>query len=1712
MLRRMSRRGWGAVAGGLLLVSYAVVTQLPAAAAPTTGSITLKVSSARTVGPPPQVQKGDPVTSYRWLISADDVGDPHDAPAHCLPPRAGVASSPDFADHCQWPSIRYTPGAIAVVAQGDQADLAAGKALGELPNGRYLISVTADGYKIDGAHFTVTGGQTSAVAVTMQPYPLPLGSIRIRVFNDNIPVDGTYEVDAEQGLAGFTAHLSDVLGEVSTDYYGNPLCTQYQHTAPDAAHPNGQVVFSDGKPVISAQSTGCTSGPGGDILIPNLGPDRYAAQVVAPTGSAWVQTTTLEGSHDWDIWVQEGDTGYDTEQTLGGEQVPYVDFGFVSPKALTGSATGEIAGTAALARTYVGGQGGVTLPNEGVAGASIAGPVSQPWVALSDLGSNDQMVYLGRGGPDGKFDITNVPDGDYQLTLWDGPQETILDSFNVSVAGGRRVDIGTKLLVGWFAEVKGSVFIDRNGNGKRDPGESGVPQFPVVLKERDNSLMDQATNTVTTDANGNYDIKEAYPLTKWLVLEAFNTRYKTTGITYQADNQPSATTLLGAAVDVNVLPVIGLSGRVDWGVQTYAGAANGGIAGTVSYDTTRNELDPRYAVTESYQPGIPGMKVHLYAVARDEAGDPIHNQDGSVQRGPELNDAYTSETWQAGRGCTARLFDGRPLTDQLALPDFGPQANQMCVEAPMMGFQAAPSDTTPGNFGQTVNGNYAFTDSKLNLYPPGDPANPGPNHDLALYAPLADGQTQPLPPDDYLVSVEIPNDPVGDRPMYQVTREEDVNIFDGDGYLPQDNFPPSPAQGGDQPNPAQPQPDPGAPPSQGNGIVPECAGANHAVHVSDQPFVDGGGSPFEGQQRPLCDTKLVQVRGGQTAAPNFNLFTAVPLPTHFWGLTINDLGLSHDKRSSAYGEAEPLPNVPMGIYDFAGRLVDTVDTDFNGFYEAIEPSTSTYNCPLPAGPCPNMYRFVGNDPGQPGHLNRNYNPRFRTIGTNFQAWPGLFTTTDTAPTQVAAVAAAPGSTQVGPVDCDPATDTPQLFAVSRPYLRSTDNNRQLTITGSGFGARGPNSSVSVSGLLLGPSVTINSWNDRQITVTLGRPLVPGAGTLTVTANNGRQTVNGLSLQMLGSGSGVALGTVLNPRLRQVNPPSAATSPGETVYSTVQAALEAAAAANDVEVVAVWPHATGQDNPAGAYFENVVIHSSVRLQGVGPGGQYPDGTYVPGSVLDGRAFGIDNPSGTAWLNLVNAIPHAAPAQVPDGAVVTVLARANQFTALNAPAVDGFRITGGNESDFTGNVNDMTGVVNTPVGAAGSLITQGGGVYLHAEARYTKISDNVIAGNSGAYGGAIRLGTPYVNAHNENVSITRNQIRDNGGTNLAGGVGIFSGSNGYAIDHNAICGNFSAEYGGGISHFGLSPGGTITANRIWLNQSYDEAGGVMVAGELPTDPTKPSTGSGAVTIDANTIEANLANDDGGGLRFLQAGNFPIAVTNNMVVDNVSTHEGGGIALDDSVDVRVVNNTVMGNLTTATAATSDGKPAPAGLSTAANSDQLQATLPASAAKFSNPKMFNNIFWNNRAGSWNGVYVSGIGAPDAPAGEPLNYWDIGSLEAGVTLAPTNSVLQTATGTTPSTTNTVGQDPLVRAPFTATVTIEASRAFPSFRQAVIVVQPVPLNQMGDYHLTGSTSPASNRGVGSRTFGTVTVTAPRSDVDGQPRSALRPDAGADEIP
>ncbi len=1809
------------VVAALLPAMQASTASVAQAAPVGPGSITLHVESARDVNKGAGfVHKGDPVTRYKWLINLDNTGDPgtvtNQGIEKCLPATApGGSADPDYADTCQWPGTRKTSGFSPIQAQGDDTELNDTKALDNLPAGKYLISVTADGFKIDGAHFTVKPGVTTPVTVAMHPTPLPLSTFRIEVFNDNAPVDGTYEVDAEPTLAGFSAQLTDVFGLVSTDYYGNPLCTKYMHIpvrtgAPnrtDAQAPNAPILFdADNRPVVDPASTGrCVSDRNGQIVIQNLGPNRYAATVSPPAGQAdqWAQTTTLEGAHDYDIWQQEGETGFDTEQTKGAELVPYVQFGFVHTQAVAipkkNVPTGEIKGVAVAGLPYIGGQNGQVVPETGFAGAKVAGPIKRPWIALSNLDQGDAQVYCGRGNDDGSFDVKNLPDGMYQLTIWDDDQDYILWSFNVIVTDGQTVDVGNKMLVGWFTHIYGKVFVDRNGNGKQDPGEQAVPQFLLTVHERDNSLMDQYTNTVTTDSKGAYDIRETYPLGKWLVLEAFNTRFKTTGISYKGENESKWTTKLGSAVDVDFLPIIGLGGEIDWGVQPYDPGTNGGIAGTVTYDTTRNELDPADAATEAYQPGIPGVPVHLYVPKPCDASTPAElcrqgyqtdANTGAFVKGPEVQDSYTSEEWAPPRGCTARQYNGQVLTDQQALPQFGEAANRLCVEAPMMGVAVGPSDNTPGDFSQTVNGNYGFSSSKINLYGPDDPQNPAPDLQLPLYAPLhcaagADNRDPKCAPDadydyadedlpalDYIVSVEIPNDPVDGKPMYQVTKEEDVNVFSGDSYLPQQNFPPAtPAQAANPAGPPNAHPLPPAqPPSQQAGIISSCVGPLHTVHVTNSDFNNAGGSPFEGQERPLCTDKLVTVRTGQTVAPNFNLFTEVPIPTHFWGLTLNDLGLTLDKRSVNFGEAQGLPFVPMGLYDWSGRLVDTVHTDFNGFYEALEPSTDTYNCPVPAGPCPNMYRFVGNDPGQPGHLNADYNPRFRTIATNFQGWPGLYTVTDTAPTQVASTALSPDTTVANPTVCDPSELAPQLLAVDRPYVRknTSSDNRVVTISGTGFGAAGGPDKLTLNGA----AVATSSWSDTSIVFTVPASFTSGPAVLAITGHSGLTSVNGLTIQVLDSVTGSTPGTSpTNPQLAEVG----TTKPFKTIQAALEAATPTAAVpasrgraaqpAKPYWLVVVWPNAQTNDNPRGEYTENVIVHHQVKIQGVGPGGFTANGDFVRGSIIDGAGFNPDNPSGANWITLLSSLRYSGDPAVPDAAVVTVLndpARLLLVPSSYPTTIDGFTITGGAQSDFPANINEVLGGINTPYGANGALVTQGGGIYAHYGVVGLHVTDNVIRGNGGSYGGAVRLGTPYVGDNmNYGLVLSRNQIRDNGGTNLAGGIGLFTGSDGYQITNNAICGNFSAEYGGAMTAFGyqvhplfnlllgVQGGGTISGNKIWFNQSYDEGGGVMLAGELPADPTKLSEGTGPVTIDSNVIEANLANDDGGGVRLLQVSGShisrlspeTISITNNTIANNVSAHEGGGISLDDAAFVNIVNNTVTKNLTTATAVTSDGSAAPAGLSTAGNSDPLQARLqntslfPGAATlastAFSKPTLLNNVFWDNRAGSFSGGYVYGIGG-NLPDGSPnsVNNWDMGVVDLpGALLAPTHSVIQDPTGTTNDASN-VGVDPGFVANYDVTVNILASRTYPAFRQAAIVAEILPIELMGDYHLANGPSSSPARGIGAASttvswgaglFGwSYTVGSPTADIDGDARPTVtgsgrtqtkRYDAGSDQL-
>ena len=127
--------------------------------------------------------------------------------------------------------------------------------------------------------------------------------------------------------------------------------------------------------------------------------------------------------------------------------------------------------------------------------------------------------------------------------------------------------------------------------------------------------------------------------------------------------------------------------------------------------------------------------------------------------------------------------------------------------------------------------------------------------------------------------------------------------------------------------------------------------------------------------------------------------------------------------------------------------------------------------------------------------------------------------------------------------------------------------------------------------------------------------------------------------------------------------------------------------------------------------------------------------------------------------------------------------------------------------------------------------------------------------------------------------------------------------------------------------------------------------------------------------------------------------MTVTNNIIANNVATHEGGGVAIDDTPNVDFMDNTVVRNITTATAVTSDGRPAPAGLSTGANSALLQSKLPSGSLAWSKPNLVNNIFADNRAGSWTPTGITGIGKAGDPT--PIVTWDMGTVDGAGVLTP---------------------------------------------------------------------------------------------------------------
>src|SRR6516165_7336820 len=125
------------------------------------------------------------------------------------------------------PNSLSTESNSPIVAEGNQDHRTV-----TLPEGRYLISMRSLDHKMWGNYLTLPDAAAADGSVTVNmklttqsaDHPLPLGKIRVFVFNDNAWTNGAPDTE-EAGLGGFQVGLEEQTGSaVTVDYNNDPLC------------------------------------------------------------------------------------------------------------------------------------------------------------------------------------------------------------------------------------------------------------------------------------------------------------------------------------------------------------------------------------------------------------------------------------------------------------------------------------------------------------------------------------------------------------------------------------------------------------------------------------------------------------------------------------------------------------------------------------------------------------------------------------------------------------------------------------------------------------------------------------------------------------------------------------------------------------------------------------------------------------------------------------------------------------------------------------------------------------------------------------------------------------------------------------------------------------------------------------------------------------------------------------------------------------------------------------------------------------------------------------------------------------------------------------------------------------------------------------------------------------------------------------------------
>ncbi|MCP4423727.1 MAG: hypothetical protein GY803_04460 [Chloroflexi bacterium] len=1389
----------------LLRLSVAVVLlvsilALSRSVAQTATAITIEVREYVPGGAP---GAGPLITPFTYLVNENNAGDP---------------SNPS-----NLPSLTPMASYSSIVALGDNTTAAF-----SLPDvndpgsdGRYLISVRADGYKLGGKHIQLPDDNGSVV-IELVPEPLPLTQLKIHVFHDNQPVNGEDDSagivgsDLEPGLEGFRLVFGDTAGETTVDWYGNPLCTEYDGVG--TSTPLGDPIPGTGGI--------CITDANGDIFVENIPRGKYEVVMTPPPGeeSDWVQTTTIEGTHVIDAWLVEGDTGVSPREGFG-QAAAAVWVGFV--KACEFGDTSDTCSTNDVAGlgTITGDVKTIIEWTPPVSPIQLGQPMYKPVVSMTDIGATDRQVYMGRGDEQGAFTITGIPDGTYQVGIWDEPLDYIIgfrtvivpedpaspcnvdnDPYTIDMnslvvtdpqTGAQSCDHqGGVGVARWFGWTSGYVFLDDGyesdgvtyhadwvGNGIRDCADinaaMGQPDSPygggdwsscersmdgeeVVTRFRDGTVQ----YGTFSDNDGFYEFPEVKELEKFSVVEVGFGRYGRTGASMHHEITPTlAISFEPGALTVQTLPWAAKRSWIDWGKHNYdlAAGENGGISGIVYNAITRNEIDIRFAAAEGYEPGIPGVTVRLY----DATDDTL------------LNETQT-DAWEHPSGCDVTDYQGAPLPPPTGGP---PELGPNCVEVPNIS-----NEVKDGLF----DGGYAFE----TMCPGG----------------WFDGCAEiPLTPGDYIVEVEP-------LPFYKIIENGDENTDEGNELI---KLPPV------GPNYSPSNPPPG-----------DCIGG---VGVG-------------------CNRRLVTVKVGRNSGADFfflpdftdfasltgdpsNKDNTVMIPGRIFGFALDDLNVETDPERIYYGEKRGIPDTPIGLRDFTGRLVAMVNSDVNGLFEVLLPSGIAADCPTPAGICPNVYKVVVNDPGDPDNPTPNFNPNYQTLTFQFDVWPGKTTYADVATFPITAFAEFPGGQFNLPADCRLPADIPEIHYVNSPRREANDT---LIISGTNFGHHSNPGTVSLGGTV----IPHNIWNSGQVQITIPVGHPTGPQQLLVTSADGQTSPSGLTIHVYGAG--------YDPYTRWVDAAydgSNGLSNGQfnRPYTLIQDAIDNH---TDGTLIIVQP---------GVYYQDIVLNKSVKLQGYGPGA--PDGFGSGGTMIDQRfnTIGVE-------------VGAADPGDFDD--------------AFN-PQIDGFRIANvRGEQDLGGAIRVTVNgqnleISNNALQSNGGNI--GGGIIIGEpyigdnNNDDIRIHHNRILNN----GGIARAGGIGIYNGADNYEIDHNDICGNYSGEYGGGISHFGLSVGGSIHHNRIYRNNAFDEGGGIMVAGeqinVAPGDPTTTgsgdldiynNLIQENLSNDDGGGIRLL--QPWDYH--------ITIVNNMIVDNLSTDMGGGISLDDASD--VEIVNNTIARNANT----------------------------------------------------------------------------------------------------------------------------------------------------------------------------------------------------------------------------------